>query len=430
MMAALGVAPGVYTYLALNDDKSASASQAHTSTKHPRICAVLVDTFIPSFHKRYLCQSFSPPSSPSKETTLSNPASSSSSEHEQPLDFVVNSSDSSSSATEGTIYISSLVASFFGLSLENSSSFSSSSILTNPKPFLLFRHFTRVEHIQTAEAITLSLPSNPAQLKMAGKSKLKQSNLSKLIWNESMCSLIATCLQGVVVHLDSYLGIDWLNTPEILTISSISPIPHLLQQSSDKIFNFPAVFQINQETKISFIPNKPVIQKQLINCNNNPKKPNNPDIWLEESEGSENETKEDRVKLWRQNVRSECPGYDDVTNTLIDTIALSLPSNSPNNPNNPNNPDTSDKPDTYRTNYNIPKQFLITGLAGTGKTTLLKSISRHSGLSYDFISVPAIFSSREGETEDKLTQIFQKALKQSPSLIILGIYIYIYIYIY
>ena len=66
-----------------------------------------------------------------------------------------------------------------------------------------------------------------------------------------------------------------------------------------------------------------------------------------------------------------------------------------------------------------PKGILLYGPPGTGKTLLAKAIANESDASFYSISAPEIVNKYYGESEKKLRELFQKAEKDSPSIIFL-----------
>lgn len=64
-------------------------------------------------------------------------------------------------------------------------------------------------------------------------------------------------------------------------------------------------------------------------------------------------------------------------------------------------------------NLTIPKGILLRGPPGTGKTSLVKYVAKHTGAFLVTINGPEVFGSRPGETEENLKRIFQKAVTAS-----------------
>ena len=64
-----------------------------------------------------------------------------------------------------------------------------------------------------------------------------------------------------------------------------------------------------------------------------------------------------------------------------------------------------------------PKGVLLTGPPGTGKTLLAKAVANETDSSFFYIAGPEIMSKYYGESEKHIREIFEKAEKNSPSII-------------
>ena len=64
-----------------------------------------------------------------------------------------------------------------------------------------------------------------------------------------------------------------------------------------------------------------------------------------------------------------------------------------------------------------PKGVLLTGPPGTGKTLLAKAVANETDSSFFYIAGPEIMSKYYGESEKHIRDIFEKAEKNSPSII-------------
>ncbi|KAF3310172.1 hypothetical protein TWF173_009975 [Orbilia oligospora] len=65
----------------------------------------------------------------------------------------------------------------------------------------------------------------------------------------------------------------------------------------------------------------------------------------------------------------------------------------------------------------IPRGILLHGPPGCGKTMLANAIAAHHGVPFIPISAPSIVSGMSGESEKKLREIFEEAVKLAPSII-------------
>ena len=71
----------------------------------------------------------------------------------------------------------------------------------------------------------------------------------------------------------------------------------------------------------------------------------------------------------------------------------------------------------HRLGIEAPKGILLYGPPGTGKTLLARAIANETEASFYSISAPEIVNKYYGESEKKLRELFEKAEKDSPSLI-------------
>lgn len=67
----------------------------------------------------------------------------------------------------------------------------------------------------------------------------------------------------------------------------------------------------------------------------------------------------------------------------------------------------------------LPRGFLFCGVSGSGKTHLAKEFANKSGLKPVVVNAPELFRSGEGATEVALSEVFNLAVTQSPSVIVL-----------
>lgn len=67
----------------------------------------------------------------------------------------------------------------------------------------------------------------------------------------------------------------------------------------------------------------------------------------------------------------------------------------------------------------LPRGFLFCGVSGSGKTHLAKEFANKSGLKPVVVNAPELFRSGEGATETALSEVFNLAISQSPSVIVL-----------
>lgn len=67
----------------------------------------------------------------------------------------------------------------------------------------------------------------------------------------------------------------------------------------------------------------------------------------------------------------------------------------------------------------LPRGFLITGPSGSGKSYLVSTLSRLSGLYTVFIHGPEVFLSVEDESEKILSKHFENARRNSPSILVI-----------
>ncbi|KAF3905711.1 Spastin [Arthrobotrys entomopaga] len=65
----------------------------------------------------------------------------------------------------------------------------------------------------------------------------------------------------------------------------------------------------------------------------------------------------------------------------------------------------------------IPRGILLHGPPGCGKTMLANAIAAHHGVPFISVSAPSIVSGMSGESEKKLREIFEEAVKLAPSII-------------
>ncbi|EPS37169.1 hypothetical protein H072_9226 [Dactylellina haptotyla CBS 200.50] len=65
----------------------------------------------------------------------------------------------------------------------------------------------------------------------------------------------------------------------------------------------------------------------------------------------------------------------------------------------------------------IPRGILLHGPPGCGKTMLANAIAAHHGVPFIPVSAPSIVSGMSGESEKKLREIFEEAIKLAPSII-------------
>ncbi|KAJ6264321.1 hypothetical protein Dda_0466 [Drechslerella dactyloides] len=65
----------------------------------------------------------------------------------------------------------------------------------------------------------------------------------------------------------------------------------------------------------------------------------------------------------------------------------------------------------------IPRGILLHGPPGCGKTMLANAIAAHHGVPFIPVSAPSIVSGMSGESEKKLREIFEEAVKLAPSII-------------
>ncbi|KAL6065601.1 ATPases of the AAA class [Balamuthia mandrillaris] len=66
-----------------------------------------------------------------------------------------------------------------------------------------------------------------------------------------------------------------------------------------------------------------------------------------------------------------------------------------------------------------PRCALLHGISGTGKTLLAKAVARHSGFHEIFLSGPSAFKPNEGESEQFLSELFERAKANAPSILII-----------
>lgn len=72
---------------------------------------------------------------------------------------------------------------------------------------------------------------------------------------------------------------------------------------------------------------------------------------------------------------------------------------------------------TKKYGIEVPKGILLNGPPGTGKTTIAKVIANTANLSFFALQTDEIVSKWVGESEKNLTQLFNAAVKHSPSVI-------------
>ncbi|KAF3936490.1 Paraplegin [Dactylella cylindrospora] len=65
----------------------------------------------------------------------------------------------------------------------------------------------------------------------------------------------------------------------------------------------------------------------------------------------------------------------------------------------------------------IPRGILLHGPPGCGKTMLANAIAAHHGVPFIPVSAPSVVSGMSGESEKKLREIFEEAIKLAPSII-------------
>lgn len=173
-------------------------------------------------------------------------------------------------------------------------------------------------------------------------------------------------LQGFDVWSDRHASISWFNTPELVTFSH-------LKWATQGLGCCAPVGSVSRRTKVKIVFSDDVQDLRSLPS----------------------------VADCVQQIRSELGGMDQYTAALLLSITHRLSSASRANQVSPN------------------VGAIINGLPGVGKTSLAKAVCKALGLPTVFLNAPDIFQTFVGQSEAELVQIFERAAKQAPSVLVI-----------
>ena len=195
-----------------------------------------------------------------------------------------------------------------------------------------------------------------------------QINTKNKLSNMLKCNVIQNQWEGKLVQLHSYIIIDLGGEPTKVRVESL--------QGKD-----------NQPLSCALISNETIMdiidQKQ------------------KEEEAQTNYTNRYKEE-WKFNVNQDAPGLEKALDFIIENLVefLSL--------------------GKQQSSYTRRSSgILIYGPSGSGKSFLIQSIAKHSGLPYKIISGPFFFQQNQGKSEEMIHKVYKELLTNQKGLLIL-----------
>lgn len=202
---------------------------------------------------------------------------------------------------------------------------------------------------------------------------------------------MAAFLSGQVLHRGMKIGVCWHNGLDLIAVMDTSDSGNFIRARwGEDSYSFPPPCIVVESTRVEFRSWTTVAFSQAMITKTETAAPSRPPSALCVS-----------AQAWAESVSNEVCGYEPIVESICKFCTEFL----------------SSAPEVSLSL--LPRGFLLFGAHGTGKSSLLRSIFKHSGLSAVQMNCSAIFQAAEGDAERLIGSQFAQARAQAPCFLLL-----------